>query len=99
VSAFGGDQFKLPQQERQLQQFFSIFYFSINFGSVISTFVTPVLRQDVRCLERDSCYPLAFGVPAGLMIISISKCKELGKIYSITAHGICKYELVWELKY
>ena len=33
VSAFGGDQFKLPEQERQLQTFFSVFYFAINAGS------------------------------------------------------------------
>lgn len=44
VSAFGGDQFKLPEQERQLQTFFSIFYFAINSGALISTFVTPILR-------------------------------------------------------
>lgn len=71
VSAFGGDQFKLPQQERQLQQFFSLFYFAINSGSLISTFVTPVLREDVKCLDQESCYPLAFGIPAVLMIISV----------------------------
>ena len=44
VSAFGGDQFKLPEQQRQLQTFFSIFYFSINAGSLISTFITPIFR-------------------------------------------------------
>jgi solute carrier family 15 oligopeptide transporter 1 len=73
VSAFGGDQFKLPQQEKQLQQFFSLFYFSINSGSLISTFLTPVLREDVKCLDQDTCYPLAFGVPAALMIVSVCK--------------------------
>ena len=99
VSAFGGDQFKLPQQERQLQQFFSLFYFSINSGSLISTFVTPILREDVKCLDQTTCYPLAFGVPAVLMIIALSKYKDFGKIYSITAHTICKYVLVWELEY
>nr|CAD7264421.1 unnamed protein product [Timema shepardi] len=71
VSAFGGDQFVMPQQERQLQTFFSLFYFSINSGSLISTFLTPILRQDVKCFDQDSCYPLAFGVPAILMVVSI----------------------------
>nr|XP_018914464.1 PREDICTED: peptide transporter family 1-like isoform X1 [Bemisia tabaci] len=71
VSAFGGDQFVLPQQERQLQQFFSIFYFSINAGSVISTFITPIFREDVQCLGMKTCYPLAFGVPALLMVASL----------------------------
>ncbi|XP_037085394.1 solute carrier family 15 member 2-like isoform X2 [Pollicipes pollicipes] len=71
VSAFGGDQFILPQQELQLQQFFSIFYFAINAGSLISTVLTPILRNDVHCFGSDSCYPLAFGVPAVLMVVAL----------------------------
>ncbi|KAI4472091.1 oligopeptide transporter-related [Holotrichia oblita] len=71
VSAFGGDQFKLPQQALQLTTFFSMFYFSINAGSLISTTVTPILRSDVHCFDDDSCYSLAFGVPGVLMITSI----------------------------
>ncbi|XP_011866466.1 PREDICTED: solute carrier family 15 member 1 isoform X2 [Vollenhovia emeryi] len=69
VSAFGGDQFILPQQERQLAMFFSLFYFSINTGSLISTLLTPVLRE-VKCFGTD-CYFVAFLVPAVLMVISI----------------------------
>lgn len=71
VSSFGGDQFVLPEQSLQLQQFFSFFYFSINAGSMISTFLTPSLRNDVKCFGENSCFPLAFGVPAILMIISV----------------------------
>ena len=44
IQAFGGDQFKLPEQERQLQTFFLLFYFAINGGALISTVLTPVLR-------------------------------------------------------
>lgn len=73
VSAFGGDQFKLPQQEIQLALFFSLFYFSINAGSLISTFLTPVLRNDVYCFDEMSCFPLAFAVPGVLMIVSLGK--------------------------
>nr|CAH7727466.1 unnamed protein product [Callosobruchus chinensis] len=71
VSAFGGDQFVLPDQEDQMKTYFSWFYFSINAGSLISTFLTPVLRNDVHCFEQESCFPLAFGVPGALMITSI----------------------------
>jgi len=71
VSAFGGDQFKLPEQASQLSSFFSVFYFSINAGSLLSTFVTPIFRKDVHCFGDDTCYPLAFGVPAVLMIVSL----------------------------
>ncbi|XP_047116108.1 solute carrier family 15 member 1-like [Schistocerca piceifrons] len=70
VSAFGGDQFVLPEQEKQLAQFFSVFYFSVNAGSLVSTFITPILREDVTCLGHDSCYSLAFGIPAILMIVA-----------------------------
>ncbi|XP_054275603.1 peptide transporter family 1-like isoform X2 [Macrosteles quadrilineatus] len=71
VSSFGGDQFVLPQQAKQLAQFFSLFYFSINAGSLLSTYLTPVLRHDVQCFGEDTCFPLAFGVPALLMVIAL----------------------------
>lgn len=71
VAAFGGDQFKLPEQVKQVAMFFSVFYFSINSGSLVSTAVTPILRQDVRCFGDDDCYSVAFGVPGLLMVISI----------------------------
>lgn len=71
VSAFGGDQFKLPEQATQFARFFSMFYFAISLGSLLSTTFTPVLRQDVHCFGSNDCFPLAFGVPAILMLISI----------------------------
>ncbi|XP_072396367.1 peptide transporter family 1-like isoform X1 [Diabrotica undecimpunctata] len=71
VAAFGGDQFRLPQQAKDLERFFSLFYFSINAGSLISTFITPILRNDVHCFGNESCFPLAFAVPGILMVISI----------------------------
>lgn len=73
VSAFGGDQFKLPEQEKYLGYFFSMFYFAINAGSLISTFMTPILRADVHCFGSHDCYSLAFGVPGILMISSIGE--------------------------
>uniref|UniRef100_A0A8D8V3U9 Oligopeptide transporter 1 n=1 Tax=Cacopsylla melanoneura TaxID=428564 RepID=A0A8D8V3U9_9HEMI len=71
VSSFGGDQFILPQQQDQLDKFFSFFYFAINAGSLISTFITPIFREDLKCFGEDSCFPVAFGVPAALMLVSI----------------------------
>jgi dipeptide/tripeptide permease len=40
-----GDQFKLPEQALQLETFFTVFYFSINCGSLLSTIITPILRE------------------------------------------------------
>lgn len=85
VSAFGGDQFG-PGQERELQRFFSFFYVSINAGSLLSTSITPILRKDVQCYDRPDCYPLAFGVPAVLMVVALALF-ILGKF-------LTKYKLV-----
>lgn len=73
ICAFGGDQFKLPEQAAQLAAFFSWFYFTITLGGLLSTTITPILRKDVHCFGASDCFPLAFGVPAILMFISIGK--------------------------
>ncbi|NXH75929.1 S15A1 protein, partial [Hydrobates tethys] len=71
VSAFGGDQFE-DDQEKQRTRFFSIFYLSINAGSLLSTIITPILRaQECGIYSKQRCYPLAFGVPAALMAVAL----------------------------
>ncbi|XP_037552302.1 solute carrier family 15 member 1b [Nematolebias whitei] len=71
VAAFGGDQFE-DDQEKQRSAFFSIFYLSINAGSLLSTVITPILRaQKCGIHSQQQCYPLAFGVPAALMVVAL----------------------------
>uniref|UniRef100_A0A8C3G4V4 Solute carrier family 15 member 1b n=1 Tax=Cyclopterus lumpus TaxID=8103 RepID=A0A8C3G4V4_CYCLU len=71
VAAFGGDQFQ-DHQEKQRSTFFSIFYLSINAGSLLSTVITPILRaQECGIYTQQQCYSLAFGVPAALMVVSL----------------------------
>ncbi|KAJ8003349.1 hypothetical protein DPEC_G00147410 [Dallia pectoralis] len=71
VAAFGGDQFE-DHQEKQRSAFFSIFYLSINAGSLLSTIITPMLRaQECGINSQQKCYPLAFGVPAALMVVAL----------------------------
>lgn len=67
VSTLGGDQFDEESEygRRHLADFFSVFYFAINAGSLCSTFITPLLR------ESEWGYPLAFGVPAALMFVAL----------------------------
>lgn len=85
VAAFGGEQFKVPEQAKYLALFFSMFYFSVNSGSFVSTMITPILREDVKCFDADDCFSLAFGVPGILMVTSIV-IFLLGKpLYKITA--------------
>ncbi|XP_051937619.1 solute carrier family 15 member 1 [Hippocampus zosterae] len=71
VAAFGGDQFS-DNQEKQRRTFFSVFYLCINGGSLLSTIITPILRaQECGIHTKQSCYPLAFGVPAALMVVAL----------------------------
>ncbi|XP_058886378.1 LOW QUALITY PROTEIN: solute carrier family 15 member 1-like [Acipenser ruthenus] len=71
VTAFGGDQFE-DHQEKQRSTFFSIFYLSVNAGGLLSTVITPILRgQECGIHTQQKCYPLAFGVPAALMVVSL----------------------------
>ena len=50
---------------KHIANFFSVFYFAINAGSLCSTFITPLLRESALG------YPLAFGVPAALMGVAL----------------------------
>ena len=71
VSAFGADQFsgeygrQVPRQqlEKEVSQFFGVFYFAINFGSICSYIFTPLFRNYVG-------FPLAFGVPAIFLFVA-----------------------------
>lgn len=80
IAAFGGDQFKMPEQASGVARYFSFYYFATCLGVLISNTVTPILREDVKCFGNEDCFPLAFGVPAILMFASISKfCLNLSK--------------------
>ena len=49
VSALGGDQFPDNEVGRErVSGFFSLFYASINAGSLLSTFISPILREKVK---------------------------------------------------
>ncbi|XP_075990555.1 solute carrier family 15 member 1-like [Anticarsia gemmatalis] len=71
VAAFGGDQFRLPEENQLLQRFFSTFYCTVNLGGFMGMVVTPALRRSVMCFGDDACYALGFGFPALLVLISI----------------------------
>lgn len=71
IFPFGADQFCLPQQEKELINYTTIFVVVVKFSSLISTFVMPELRHNVHCFGKDSCFPLAFGLPTGMMFFAI----------------------------
>jgi len=72
VSAFCGDQIDSNHKRRgeKLEKFFSLFYICINLGAVISSYLTPILRQK-ECLDKESCYIAAFGLPSVLMVTAL----------------------------
>ena len=71
VSAFGADQFageygrrvSKPQVEKEVSQFFHLFYLSINIGSVASFILSPLFRTYIG-------YWMAFGMPAIFLCIA-----------------------------
>lgn len=81
VSAFGADQFKMPEQSAYFSSYFSLFYGSINVGAFLSHAVTPILRSEVQCFGQSDCYPLAFGVPAILMFIAIGTISSSNSMF------------------
>ncbi|ETE65389.1 Solute carrier family 15 member 1 [Ophiophagus hannah] len=69
VAAFGGDQFE-EDQEKQRSRFFSIFYLSINAGSLLSTIITPILR--VVFIIGSRMYKKV--KPEGNIMVQVCKC-------------------------
>jgi len=58
VASFGGEQFKMPEQAHHMKSFFSMFYAAINGGSLISTILTPILRQNTKCFWSRFLLPI-----------------------------------------
>lgn len=69
-NAFGGNQFKMPEQSALLDYYFSIHYLFMKFGHVTGMVLVPILREDLKCFGEDTCYPVAFGAPT--LAISIA---------------------------
>ncbi|KAJ3109238.1 hypothetical protein HDU96_007269 [Phlyctochytrium bullatum] len=69
VSAHGGDQF-LDVQKFGLQRFYNYFYMSINTGSMISSFVSPIIQQRSCYGGFQDCYAPAYGHLAAIMFFS-----------------------------
>lgn len=68
VAAFGGDQ--IPDgNDKMIEKYFSLFYTAINLGAFVAQFVTPILSNDVSCVDNH-CYPLGFGVPAATFLLT-----------------------------
>lgn len=73
IGSLGGDQFLLPQQDKQLSLFFVLLYTVSSIASVMASFFSPILRKDIRCFGELNCYSLVFVIPAGIVFIGLGK--------------------------
>lgn len=68
-NTYGGDQYKAGEL-KSIALFFAINYFMFNCGSIVSRFINPILREEIKCFGSDDCYALAFGIPGIFMLIA-----------------------------
>ncbi|XP_025417487.1 peptide transporter family 1-like isoform X2 [Sipha flava] len=68
---FAGDQFKFPQQQQQFQHYIIRYILALDIGALLSSILTPKFKHGVHCFEKNSCYPLTFGVSALVIIIAV----------------------------
>lgn len=92
LSAFGADQFKLPEQESQIVKYFSVFYFAMSLGTVLTIVISPMLKENVHCFGHNDCFPLSFGVSAITMLISIGKLDNSNTIGR--PYNFCRFDFL-----
>lgn len=77
VFAFGSDQFQLPQQVKRFRRFITKFMIAVSVVALATSFITPELQENVlHRLGKNVFYPLAFSVPAALMLIATGKPRD-----------------------
>lgn len=69
LTAFGANQYQ--GQPENLKLYFSVQIVFLKAGSLLGRSISPILREDVKCFGMESCYPLAFGLPAIAMLIAL----------------------------
>lgn len=69
-STYGAQQYN-PNEVKGIALFFSLLYFTLSCGGIISRFVNPILREDVKCFGNDDCFALAFGIPGIFMVLVV----------------------------
>ncbi|XP_013115456.2 solute carrier family 15 member 2 [Stomoxys calcitrans] len=61
VTSLGAIQFQLPDQAKQLADYFSWYYFIYYIGIFLSKIIPPMIRANTRCYNKTECYPAVFG--------------------------------------
>lgn len=71
IVAFGGDQFRVPEQRHLVPVYFSLVFFVLKMSALLGTALTPMLRTQANCFGLDGCFLLAFGVCGGVLVASM----------------------------
>lgn len=61
VTSLGGSQFVVPEQSKELDQYFSHYYFIYSFGIMLSKLIPPQIRAHYHCFGKNECYTAVFG--------------------------------------
>lgn len=62
ITTLGGQQFTLPEQKPQLDQYFSHYYFVYTLGILLSKIFPPEVRSVTTCFQEEVCYTAVFGM-------------------------------------
>ncbi|XP_026474583.1 peptide transporter family 1-like [Ctenocephalides felis] len=84
VSAFEGNQFKLPEETDAFMKFFRYTYVIGNFVVVFGNFLGPFLKTHVTCLGEQDCYMLAFSVSLIAVFVILPVYLAGSKFFIIT---------------
>lgn len=77
ISNFGASQLS---EEQGIKNFFSIFYFVINLGAILSILITPIISK-LKCNSEGNCYNLVFIISLCLIVASQVIFVSGSKIY------------------
>lgn len=71
IYPFGGEQLPSCSKKHSLSHYFSIAYYIANVACLLANVLTPILRHNYQCFDRDSCFPLAFFVLDVMTLVSL----------------------------
>lgn len=77
ITSLGANQFKLPEQNKELDKYFSRYYFVYSLGILLSKTVTPSIRGLTKCFDEDNCYLAVFGTLSVIFLLCFGKSKLL----------------------
>ncbi|XP_055308001.1 peptide transporter family 1-like, partial [Sitodiplosis mosellana] len=70
VTSLGGSQFELPHQSRDLDQYFSHYYFIYTLGIMLAKIIPPEIRAQTQCFGHKECYAAVFGALGTVFLVA-----------------------------